>query len=234
MKSIADFKTHYNDLVNAWLNPNFSPQTSTNPFMAITTESWAEKPCIESMPEPYYGKIDNNSIAILNLHPSNNRRDSNYLGRNVMLSKINKNYAKYAEQFPPLTSQIHHKANTWWNNLYNHLKQIKFQATFNDRLQPFGIEICPWHSKGWGYSQRKLLIKTNKLDQEVYDWVIIPFIYSILRSNCQIGIALSNFSGEIIQKICHVNSAKEWNINNLAATWPNVSKKQDEVMFQYH
>lgn len=68
--------------------------------MVASKESWANLPCIGCMPEPYYGKIDSNSVAILNLHPAFHGNDLSNLNRTIMAPLVGGNYAKYAKAFP--------------------------------------------------------------------------------------------------------------------------------------
>ena len=227
MKSIADFKNHYNQLVNDWFNNTFN----TNPFMVASKVGWIDKNCVQLMPEPYYGKIDNNSVTVLNLHPAYRKSELSVLDSASMSKRIINTYDNYADSFPPLQSNhFYLRSHQWWQNLLS-----KPQFSIIQECNPFAIETCPWHSKGWGYHENKTLLKDNLLDKEIFDYVIMPYIVGIIYSKFKIGIAFSNLAVNILKKLLHINSKqiKEWNNCNCQQLWPSVNSTQDKVKFYY-
>lgn len=229
MKSIADFKNHYNQLVNDWFNNTFS----TNPFMAASKESWANLPCIGCMPEPYYGKIDCNSVAILNLHPAFHGNDLSNLNRTIMAPIVGGNYAKYAEAFPPLISYRYPMSTQWWQNLENHIKGVhNFQKT---NKKPFAIEVCPWHAKQFGPPQKEIILSNATIYNEVYNYVIRPYLVGIVCSDFKIGIVLSNIAGDIIKTMLNIKRAKRlWNYKNSHyISWVTINNNFEKVTFAY-
>ena len=243
MKFIADYRDYCNNLVDEWLNQNFSAKKSNDPFLSSYSYPHIKgknRLCLpiftESMPEPYYGKIYDNSVTILNLHPSNNENDAGYLSRpvmNLIINHILGQYSNYAEAFPPLMkNHLYITAKKWWQRIDFSLKKL---SNFPEvEQQPFVVEICPWHSDSWGYHEKKLLLKYNYLDTIIYKRSITPFVIGIIHSKLKVGIALSNLALEIIQKLLPTKTIRVWSKDEShGISWPNVSKTYDSVKITY-
>lgn len=209
MKSIKNFENHYNTLIRKWYRSKYKGVA----FIKIN----GQKPITKTMPEPYYGDIQDNLYSVLFLHPTHKDEDKTYLSRRSMASKLqNLDYAKYAKPFQQLSRKKFHyqEERKWWikkhktiTMLFHKKKNNKCNDIFNGQLQqkwflrkPFAIEIYPWHYKNWGQKETYYISSHQSLYQEIDQYVITPFIHAIDKSNLQIGLAITQEAVKILQK----------------------------------
>ncbi len=165
----------------------------------------------EALPEPYFGNPYKNSAVILNLNPGPVREElqNRLTGSFITEGKAVDNYYEFAKGFPYLTNFRNNKGGDWWELRRNWLNRlIKIKTGNQSTLNPFALEICPWHSQSWGKlnltkketkqylenlfaiaeeinknSELKVIVSVGKLYCKIFDYLGYKKLIEVNRNN---------------------------------------------------
>ena len=222
MKSVSKFERHYNSLIRKWLCSRYKGI----PFIRIN----GQKPITKTLPEPYYGDIQDNLYSILFLHPANDPDDKNYLSRKQMrLMLKGSDYATYATPFPQFDIKFHyHREEVWWKEKIKRIARLPSLA-HNDEKKPFAIQIYPWHYDGWGNYETNYIKgkQHNAVYNEIDRYVITPFIHGIDKSQLRVGLVITQEAVKIL-KYFGFSEVAVWQENDHTpiTSWPTHKYEQ--------
>ncbi len=180
----------------------------------------SEKFDIDGLPEPYLGNPYNSSAVIININPG--KKVCNNCRHSIAI-KTPELYAKHLEKFPYMLCEDDSQENIcgtkWWMIRNQWIKRF-VDADKN----PFGIELCPWHSATW-QGWHKLKDKSY-----VTEYLVAPIRDAIERSDLGFGLSV----GKVVYNVLCDNGFSEilrWNNDNHhnITRWPK-GKKRNYVL----
>jgi len=148
---LQNWMNNWNSLIKDW---NSSPDDfySKDIFLKIYTGKGNKELVKDALLEPYIGNPYKNSCVILNLNPGSvmeKQQDIN-TGEFITKGKAVENYQEFSKPFPYLSEFKDNGGGSWWNSRNAWLKRlIKNTKGIDTTENPFALEICYWHSKGW-------------------------------------------------------------------------------------
>jgi len=149
MNTIQAFIEYWNNFIDDWYVKPIPHFISKNyPWSYLKNLL----PDADALPEPYCGDPYNFSAIILNLNPggvtANLQKHPN--GLFIKDFKPHGTYWDFAQNFPYLDGYKTTGGGKWWTRRDKWIKRLCTSINKPTEKKPFGIDICPWHSKSWG------------------------------------------------------------------------------------
>lgn len=194
-----DIEEYWNKIIESWLKDGVIPESESFWF----EEQKHLKLHKTLMPEPYWGDIDHNSVVFVNLNPACaeivTEDDTSHIAqkdnKQSVCGYFGENYSERAKSFPLLGQmQFEYDGAEWWKKRVKWLNHFGLES---DR-QPFAIELCGWHSKGWSrakYSNKKRFPQLESYIKEKFG----PWLERALRGS-QYHLALC-IGKEFVEKV---------------------------------
>lgn len=200
MKEIKDYIDYYNEFIKEWdKDPEACIQENiyTNYYIGgIKLDSGKDKSktklVAEALPEPYLGNPYNCSAVFINLNPGGAMDCLQKRGTGKFITEGNavKNYYEFAKDFPYSKKNKYdtnnggvlfwNKRKDWINRLLSIVKSEKFES----EREPFALELCPWHSNGFGG------FKSNDEFKSYIKEYVFDFAEKVI-DNSELGFAIS-------------------------------------------
>lgn len=243
----TNFIKHYDNLVAGWLNGKYSndPFLKTQkPGQGLLTPDY-----IATMPEPYYGNINDNLVTIVNLNPGyndspGNKPDCEVLSVCNMLKLFRGgDYHGYAQNFPVLQQNPYHaRCAKWWLDRIGKLVRLSGMSLpkglvygqtscISSDWLPFALDLCPWHSRRWkeiGLSIQDMLDDVG-LQRLINQWFINPLVHGISHSKFGIGLAIGCPNIEMLKSV-GFQAEMEWSGSNThGLKWPRSNSGKNTV-----
>lgn len=220
-----NFYTHYDTLIEQWLNDKEREKIiKTDPYFVAqrcrpSNDIYRLSDERLEIPEPYFGNPKECSAVIINLNPgkSGNKpeRDKHY---NTLAGKLaNTKYSCYAKDFPCLEEC--HPGYNFWKQKNNWIKRL---CNLNDEntLKPFAVELCPYHSRKWDGS-----IIDDKVIEYIKEWVIQPALDAVKSSKLPFALAIGKPCYDVLTGnqlgFCE---KKRWTPEDNVCGWPKNGK----------
>ena len=230
MKTIQQLIDYNNNFVVEWhKNPDTFIEDKTKNIFAefykggikLCSENQKHKHQLiaEALPEPYLGDPHKCSAVFINLNPGGVleilQHHSN--GEFITKGKAHLNYYEFAKSFPYQDEKYTDNGGAAWWNLRKAwvnrlLSAVKGQCVESE-LEPFAVELCPWHSSGFaGFGQGEQLKAYMK--EYVFDFAAQAIENSELGFGISVGKAIKTLLIELGFEAIEIKNA-------------NVPKKRD-------
>lgn len=154
-----DFYDYWDKVILNWRDNEQSPIHPTQAFWFRQGQRHIDL-LDNQLPEPYWGRIDDNSVTFINFNPGGEHDQCKWENRkriDTISGYLSKNYSEKAIPFGLLNDCFYlrkgkngkdYEGTIWWRNRIKWLDQ--FGISSEDRQpMPFAIELCAWHSKKW-------------------------------------------------------------------------------------
>jgi len=170
------FKNKTQGFINRWYeDPEL--EWSNHTFSKLGKISETLEPWTNFLPEPYLGDFCKNSAVVLNYNPGGvipevqNKVNGKFIHENDAVGNYNK-FAKSIYYFQ--------QDSGFWYNWKKFLRGLS--PSLENDLNPFAIEICPWHSPSFKLSENN--IKDIRLYLE--ETVLLPAEAASMNSRLKI------------------------------------------------
>ena len=214
MKDIQEIINYYNDFVKAWYeNPvEFIEDKAKNIFaesyrggIKLSSEDKEQRHQLiaDALPEPYLGDPYKCSAVFINLNPGGvmEKQQLHSNGEFITEGKAALNYYEFAKNFPYQGDKYSCNGGViWWNQrkkwINRLLSTVKESDNFVSKLEPFAVELCPWHSLGFAGFRQNDRLKTY-MKEYIFDFVAQAIKNSELGFGISVGKAIKNLLIEL-------------------------------------
>lgn len=206
MDKVADYIEYWDLKVNDWFQ-----NTDKTDIYLMNLSGFQ----MDGMPEPYLGNPLKCSIAILNFNPGQINKDpeqSRMYELYMNLVKENR-YSSIATFFPYLQTRDFLNENglsgfekydgsKWWQNRNSWVEHL-ITTTGKDnkeKLTPFALELCPWHSLKWDSKRFISSLADYQFKNYINKYVIGIYEKAISNSLCGFGVCVGKSFGRILEQ----------------------------------
>ena len=221
LKLMKEYIEYWDEVIREWSKGDGTtksiPQTERIWFNNTNTNLIPEY-----MPEPYGGNPNKCSAVVVNYNPGASitvKKDeychiSQVAIKGSMPDIMGQNYSKIALKFPWLNSSEQRPGFMNDDRLNPTIKWLKNRAQWveslidktsdsEEKLIPFFIDICGWHSKNW----KGVKFKSNKshdatpLVEYLKNRILPVLMYAIPRSQLGVGLCVGKQFADVILPI---------------------------------